>query len=116
MPKVVDAARVTSKDGAVWRECAGCGQLAALAPDVHHCEACNTEPVRNSAVDALLGMATLHARGPEAAAADFDRLARAYTRLACGPSYSTQQAAELFALAADLREAALRLREGRRTK
>lgn len=113
MPKVVDAARVTTKDDAVWRECVGCGRLAPLAPDVHHCEDCNAAPVRRGAVDVLVSMATLHVRGAAGAAADFERMAGFYRRLACGPSCTTDQAAELFAFAADLHEAAVRLREGR---
>src|SRR5690242_16964071 len=113
MPKVVDAARVTTRDGAVWRECAGCGLLAPLAPDVQHCKDCTAAPIRDGAVDALLGMAALHAGGAEGAAADFDRMAQFYRRLASGPAYTTDQAADLFAFAADLTEAANRLREGR---
>ena len=113
MPKVVHAARVTTRGGAVWRECASCGALAPLAPDVNHCKECNADPARESAVDVLVGMASLHARGRDAAAADFDHMATFYRRLACGPAYTTEQAADLFALAADLAEAARRLREGR---
>jgi hypothetical protein len=32
--------RVTSRHGAVWRECAGCGLLAPLAPEVDRCDGC----------------------------------------------------------------------------
>jgi hypothetical protein len=115
MPKVVDAARVTSTDGAVWRECCGCGALAPLAPDVNHCKACQAEPVRESAVDALLGLATLHARGLSVAAEDFDRMADAYTGLAREERQAVR-VIELTGLAADLREAASRLRDGRRSR
>ncbi len=44
MPKVIDAARVTTRDNAVWRTCSGCGQLAALAPDADRCPACTPTP------------------------------------------------------------------------
>jgi hypothetical protein len=40
MPTVSNAARVTSKDGAVWRTCKRCGILAALPPDVDRCANC----------------------------------------------------------------------------
>jgi hypothetical protein len=32
--------RVTSRHGAVWRACAGCGVLAPLAPEVDRCDGC----------------------------------------------------------------------------
>src|SRR6266540_4160843 len=64
MPTVVNAARVTTKDGAVWRECAGCGALAPLAPGVNHCPACQAEPGREYAVSVLLDLAAMHAGGP----------------------------------------------------
>jgi hypothetical protein len=40
MPTVVNAARVTTKDGAVWRTCDGCGLLVALPPEIRHCPTC----------------------------------------------------------------------------
>jgi hypothetical protein len=40
MAKVVDAARITSRDGTVWRTCSICGTLGALAPDIETCPAC----------------------------------------------------------------------------
>jgi hypothetical protein len=43
MPKVVDAARVTTRDNAVWRTCAGCSQLAALPPELTTCPACTSD-------------------------------------------------------------------------
>ncbi len=92
MPTVVNAARVTTKDGAVWRECAGCGALAPLAPGVNHCPACQAEPVREYAVSVLLDLAAMHAGGP------------------AGAAESGVQAKELNGLAGDLREAARRLR------
>ena len=110
MPTVSSAARVTARDGAVWRECVGCGLIAPLAPDVDHCKYCTAAQVRDGAVDALLGMATLHARGAEGAAADFDRMARFYRRLASGPGFTADRAAEQYAFAADMAEAARRLR------
>jgi hypothetical protein len=42
MPKVIDAARVTTADTTVWRECPCCGHLAPLAPDALFCDACAT--------------------------------------------------------------------------
>jgi hypothetical protein len=50
MPKVIDAARVSVKHDAVWRVCAGCGALAALAPEVTHCPACAPDPAEQAAV------------------------------------------------------------------
>jgi hypothetical protein len=53
MPKVVDAARVTTKDGAVWRHCTTCDTLAPLAPDAGHCPTCVPVPeVEPEPVDA----------------------------------------------------------------
>ena len=43
MPKVSDAARVTTKDGAVWRECPCCARLAAMPPDAILCDECTGE-------------------------------------------------------------------------
>jgi len=40
MPRLVNAARVTSNDGSVWRRCAGCDVLAALPAEVERCRAC----------------------------------------------------------------------------
>jgi hypothetical protein len=40
MPTVSNAARITAKDGAVWRTCGGCGTLAALPPDIDRCTGC----------------------------------------------------------------------------
>jgi hypothetical protein len=40
MPTVSNAARITSKDGAIWRTCGGCGALAALPPDINLCAGC----------------------------------------------------------------------------
>src|SRR5262249_55606469 len=42
---VVGLARVTTSDGAIWRECAGCGVLTALAPEVDRCEG-GDQPIR----------------------------------------------------------------------
>jgi hypothetical protein len=49
MAKVVDAARITAPDGAVWRACAACGRLAALTPDVDQCAGCKTRTRADSA-------------------------------------------------------------------
>lgn len=40
MPTVNDAARITTRDGAVWRTCGGCGLLAALVPNADKCPSC----------------------------------------------------------------------------
>jgi hypothetical protein len=42
MPTVANAARLTSRDTAIWRYCGCCGLLAALAPDTTLCESCST--------------------------------------------------------------------------
>jgi rubrerythrin len=34
--------RITTKRNTVWRECARCGALAALAPAETHCPACTS--------------------------------------------------------------------------
>jgi hypothetical protein len=44
MPKVVDAARITTRAGCVWRSCAVCGSLAPLGPAEHHCRDCSVNP------------------------------------------------------------------------
>ncbi len=40
MPTVVNSARVTTRDGAVWINCDGCGVLVALPPELRRCPAC----------------------------------------------------------------------------
>jgi hypothetical protein len=40
MPTVSEVARVTTRDGAIWRTCAGCGALAAMAAEVDRCDPC----------------------------------------------------------------------------
>ena len=49
MAKVVDAARITAPDGAIWRNCPACGRLAALAPDAVQCGGCTTKTRADSA-------------------------------------------------------------------
>lgn len=49
MPKLTHHVRPAGTDGAVWRECAACGHLVALAPDTDQCRPCR----RNGAVLAL---------------------------------------------------------------
>jgi hypothetical protein len=44
MPKVVDAARITTRAGLVWRACVGCGTLAPLGPSEQHCRDCSVNP------------------------------------------------------------------------
>jgi hypothetical protein len=40
MPTVSETARATTRRGAVWRACRGCGTLAALPPDIDRCGEC----------------------------------------------------------------------------
>lgn len=54
MPKVSDAARVTTRSGAIWRECTGCGVLAATTPADPACPACTSAPAAD--VRALAGL------------------------------------------------------------
>jgi hypothetical protein len=44
VPTVTNVARATTKDGAVWRTCVGCGVLAALAPEIDRCNDCVPAP------------------------------------------------------------------------
>ncbi len=40
MPKVIDAARATIRDGAVWRACPVCDHLAPMPPGAVLCDPC----------------------------------------------------------------------------
>ncbi|MBW6437667.1 hypothetical protein KZ829_28425 [Actinoplanes hulinensis] len=40
MPKVVDAARVTTPSNTVWRTCIGCSDTKPLTADVDRCDNC----------------------------------------------------------------------------
>ncbi|GAA0473666.1 hypothetical protein Ade02nite_73990 [Paractinoplanes deccanensis] len=40
MPKVVDAARVTTRDDTVWRTCTECAHLRPIPDGVERCDAC----------------------------------------------------------------------------
>jgi len=40
MPRLYNAARVTTRAGAIWRHCHACDELAALAPGDRVCPAC----------------------------------------------------------------------------
>ena len=42
MPKVVDAARVTTPTNTVWRTCTGCDRLRPLPDGVDRCDDCTT--------------------------------------------------------------------------
>ena len=48
MPTVNDAARITTRDGAVWRTCGGCGLLAALLPNADKCPGCDRPTATDS--------------------------------------------------------------------
>jgi hypothetical protein len=49
MPKVVDTARVTTRESAVWRTCSGCGLLAPLPPGIDRCPVCDRPATRDFA-------------------------------------------------------------------
>jgi uncharacterized paraquat-inducible protein A len=40
MATIAAVVRISTKQSAVWRHCAGCDALAPLAPDQTHCGAC----------------------------------------------------------------------------
>lgn len=40
MASLASCVRLTAKQSAVWRTCAGCTALAPLAPDQTHCPKC----------------------------------------------------------------------------
>ncbi|GIE32263.1 hypothetical protein Ait01nite_053080 [Actinoplanes italicus] len=40
MPKVVDAARVTTPSNTVWRTCIGCTEVKPLAKGIDRCDSC----------------------------------------------------------------------------
>lgn len=44
MPKLVELARASIAESAVWRDCAGCGALAAMAPEANRCDRCQSPP------------------------------------------------------------------------
>ena len=44
MPKIIDFAGTTIRDGVLWRTCPACDRLAAMAPDALFCDTCVTEP------------------------------------------------------------------------
>jgi hypothetical protein len=54
MPTVSELARVTTRDGAVWRACASCGLLAALPPNIDRCDACAPPPLDGMATVRLI--------------------------------------------------------------
>jgi hypothetical protein len=49
MASLASFVRVSARQSAVWRECAGCTGLAPLAPDETHCPACKAHPVTRTA-------------------------------------------------------------------
>jgi hypothetical protein len=44
MPTIIDAACPAPGDGAWWRTCPACDQLAAMPPDALFCDSCATKP------------------------------------------------------------------------
>ena len=58
MATLSDLARATTRNGAVWRTCTGCGTLAALSPDIDRCSSCrpSTLPVGPAFVMRPLGV------------------------------------------------------------
>jgi hypothetical protein len=47
MASLANVVRITSRQRAVWRECAECEALAPLAPNETHCQPCRT-PARTA--------------------------------------------------------------------
>jgi hypothetical protein len=43
MASLASCVRITARQSAFWRECAGCTGLAPLAPDETHCPACKAD-------------------------------------------------------------------------
>ena len=44
MASISSIVRVSARQSACWRECKGCTDLAPLAPNATHCNACRAEP------------------------------------------------------------------------
>jgi hypothetical protein len=49
MASLASCVRITARQSALWRECAGCTALAPLAPDQTHCPSCKANPVTRTA-------------------------------------------------------------------
>ena len=43
MASLASCVRITARQSALWRVCAGCAGLAPLAPDQTHCPACKAD-------------------------------------------------------------------------
>ena len=48
MASLASVVRITARQSACWRECAGCTDLAPLAPNETHCNGCRAERRRVS--------------------------------------------------------------------
>ncbi|GIE87890.1 hypothetical protein [Actinoplanes regularis] len=48
MASLASVVRITARQSACWRECAGCTDLAPLAPNQTHCNGCRAERRRVS--------------------------------------------------------------------
>jgi hypothetical protein len=110
VPTVANGARVTCKDGAVWRVCASCGRLAAYAPEVYHCDDCRAEPVPEGVATAPPAPGARHTGGGQVCPA------RAVDRLAApddsqAARSSDAPAREFAAPGADLREPVRQMRD-----
>ena len=44
MASLASVVRITSRKAAIWRSCAGCTELAPLAPNATHCNPCLAAP------------------------------------------------------------------------
>ena len=44
MASLSSCMRITARQSALWRECAGCTDLAPLTPNQTHCPACRAKP------------------------------------------------------------------------
>ena len=49
MASLASCVRITARQSALWRECAGCTALAPLAPTQTHCPSCKARPVTRTA-------------------------------------------------------------------
>ena len=105
MPKVSEVARVTTRDGSVWRPCVGCGVLAAMAPEANRCDTCTTTPAASAgeAVDmstvrritALLRELPPFTASAEVRAAWFERKADLFDEIATKDPALAEEAARL---------------------
>lgn len=106
MPTVSEVARVTTRDGAVWRACTGCGVLAPLAPEMNRCEQC-TNPTPDVSAGEAVDMSTVRritallreippfTASAEVRAAWFERKAELFEEIATKDPVLADEAARL---------------------